>query len=122
MKIKKINEDFTICKLEEYSEINLGLPWVFVASTDKELSLVCPTYMTPKETLAREDGWKMFKVDGQLDFSLIGILAEISKILADKKISILTQSTYDTDYIMVKADKFDEALIALADNGYKVIN
>lgn len=120
MKIKKIDEDFTVCQLEEYSEINLGLPYVFVASTADELSLVCPTFMTPKKTLKREDGWKMFKVEGPLDFSLIGILAKIAQILADKKISIFAQSTYDTDYIMVKADKFDEALTALKDAGYEV--
>ena len=120
MKIKKIDENFTICKVEEYSEINLGLPWIFVASTDEELSLVCPTYMTPKETLAREDGWKMFKVDGQLDFSLVGILAKITQILAHKKISIFAQSTYNTDYIMVKADKFSDAMKVLAENGYEI--
>ena len=38
-----------------------------------------------------------------LDFSLIGILAKVSGILAEEKIGIFVTSTYDTDYVLVKA-------------------
>ena len=50
----------------------------FIAKTDEEISLVCKTENTPQKTVAREDGWRGFRIQGILDFSLIGILAKIS--------------------------------------------
>jgi hypothetical protein len=46
----------------------------FLCQTDEEISLVCWTEHVPEKTLSREDGWKAFRVDGPLDFSLIGII------------------------------------------------
>ena len=47
-------------------------------------------------------GWRAFKVEGPLDFSLTGIVSSISAVLADNKISIFVVSTFDTDYILVQ--------------------
>lgn len=55
---------------------------------------------------------------GELDFSLIGILAKISGILAEKEISIFAISTYNTDYILLKEDKLEDAMIVLRENEY----
>jgi hypothetical protein len=66
----------------------------------------------------RDDGWRAFRVAGQVDLSVIGILARISRILAGRGISISALSTFDTDYIMLKADKLDAAVAALAEHGY----
>ena len=55
----------------------------------------------------------------QLDFSLVGILARISSILAAEEIGIFAVSTFDTDYILVKAENLDRALSALARAGYE---
>lgn len=60
------------------------------------------------------------RIEGTLDFSLIGILARIADILAEHKISIFAISTYNTDYILVKKDHLDEALDLLRQNGYTV--
>ena len=68
----------------------------------------------------RDDGWKGFRIEGVLDFSLIGILSKISAILAENKVGIFAVSTYNTDYIFVKEENFDKAINALKDNGYDV--
>ncbi|MBQ6529664.1 MAG: ACT domain-containing protein, partial [Clostridia bacterium] len=59
-------------------------------------------------------------IEGTLDFSLIGILAKISAILADNKIGIFVVSTYNTDYVLTKAENFEKAVTLLKENGYKI--
>ncbi len=80
---------------------------------------MCPTAMVPAHTLAREDGWRGFYVDeGTLDFNLIGILADISGILARAKVGIFVVSTFNTDYIFVKQRQLETAVQALSEEGY----
>ncbi|HOO27117.1 MAG TPA: ACT domain-containing protein, partial [Lachnospiraceae bacterium] len=86
-----------------------------------ELSLVCETKDVPEQTLAREDGWKAFRIQGVLDFSLTGILSKISGLLAGQKIGIFAISTYNTDYVLTKAENFEAALHVLEAEGYSVI-
>ncbi|WP_462414481.1 ACT domain-containing protein, partial [Eisenbergiella tayi] len=69
-------------------------------------------------TLSRDDGWKAFRIQGVLDFSLIGILSRITTLLADNKIGVFAISTYNTDYILTKKENFEDALRVLSDNGY----
>ena len=83
--------------------------------------MVCKTEDVPAETIERDDGWKGFRIQGVLDFSLIGILSKLSGILADNNIGIFAVSTYNTDYILVKEENFDRALKVLASEGYTVI-
>ena len=86
----------------------------------EELSLVCRMEDVPENTLERDDGWRGFRIEGVLDFSLIGILSRLSTILAENKISIFAVSTYNTDYILTKAENFDRAMDVLAAAGYEV--
>ena len=120
MKLNILEESFSVCKIASYEGVDLDAPFVFTGSTDMEKSLVCPTDRVPATTLAREDGWRAFRIEGQLDFSLVGILARISSILAAEKIGIFAISTFDTDYILVKAENLDRALSALAGAGYGI--
>jgi hypothetical protein len=71
--------------------------------------------------LARDDGWRMMRVQGVLDFSLVGILAKLSSVLAERRIGIFAVSTYNTDYILVKAENYERALAALAGAGYQIV-
>ena len=82
---------------------------------------MCKTEDTPSNTIERDDGWRGFRIQGMLDFSLIGILSKISGILADNKIGIFAVSTYNTDYILVKEDNYERALGVLSAEGYTVI-
>ena len=69
----------------------------------------------------REDGWRAFRIQGMLDFSLIGILSDISRILAENKIGIFAISTFNTDYILTKEENYQKALDVLSRAGYKIV-
>ena len=121
MRLKKLVYDLTVCKVADTDTINLELPFYFIGKTDEELSLVCRTEDTPANTTERDDGWRGFRIEGVLDFSLIGILSKISTILAENQIGIFAVSTYNADYILVKTENFDRAMDALSAAGYEVI-
>lgn len=99
----------------------IGLNRIYVGRTEEEVSPVCITEDTPDNTLEREDGWRSFKIQSVLDFSLIGILSGISTILAEAKIGIFVVSTYNTDYILVKKENFDRAMRLLEEKGYSIV-
>ena len=120
MELNRIDYTLTVCKVTEISNIDLNTDFYFIAKTDEELSLVCKTEDTPKNTVVRDDGWKGFRIQGVLDFSLIGILSKLSGILAEHKIGIFAVSTFNTDYILVKEENYERALNVLAAEGYTV--
>ena len=121
MKLKVINEAFSVCKIEDINKVNFEDSFCFVGKTDEELSLVCQTNKVPANVTIRDDGWKAMRIEGELDFSLIGILSKISGILAEQKIGIFAISTYNTDYILTKVENYEKALLALQEAGYKII-
>lgn len=121
MEIKKIDCDFSVCKVIDFSTINLEEEYCFIGKTEEENSLVCMTEHVPDNVINQEDGWKAFRIQGSLDFSLIGILAKISALLAKNKISIFVISTYNTDYILIKSENYLKALEILSNVGYKII-
>lgn len=120
MKLKIIDKEFSVCKLENYNDIDLNAEYCFISKTDEENSLVCETDKVPENTCARDDGWRAFRIEGVLDFSLIGILSKISAVLAENRIGIFAVSTYNTDYIFVKNENFERALSCLENEEYKI--
>lgn len=120
MVLKAIVKEFSVCKVEDFSSIDLSEEFVFIGKTDEEKSLVCETPLVPPNVTAREDGWRAFRIEGVLDFSLIGILAGISGLLSDAGISIFAVSTFNTDYVLTKAGDCDRALQVLEENGFTV--
>lgn len=121
MEIKVLPYSFSVCKVTDYSLVNLDVQFTFTGRTDEEKSLVCLTANVPTNTLEREDGWRAFRIQGILDFSLIGILAKISNILAENGIGIFAISTFNTDYILTKEENHQKAITALLHAGYKIV-
>ena len=121
MELKKIYHKLTVCKVTDISDLNMESDFYFIAKTDEELSLVCKTEDTPLNTVERDDGWRGFRIQGTLDFSLIGILSKLSGILSEHKIGIFAVSTYNTDYILVKEENYEHALAVLSAEGYSVV-
>lgn len=121
MKIKSIDYDFSVCKAADYSLVKFDAKYCFTGKTDEENSLVCMTEDVPPNIIERDDGWKAFCIQGELDFSLIGILAKISAILAEKKIGIFAISTFNTDYVLTKKENYKKALDALCNAGYEIL-
>ena len=93
MEIERIHHCFSVCKVKDYSCVDLRSEYCFIGKTDQENSLVCLTEYVPENVIAREDGWRVFRVRGMLDFSLIGILAKLAALLAEHEISIFAVST-----------------------------
>lgn len=122
MEIKKIDHNFSVCQVEDYSLVNLNSEYSFIGKTDEEKSLVCITDEVPANVIQRDDGWKAFRIQGVLDFSLIGILAKIAAALADNGISIFAVSTYNTDYVLIKRENYQKALDVLKALGYMIID
>ena len=122
MEIKKIDHNFSVCQVEDYSLVNLNSEYSFIGKTDEEKSLVCITDEVPANVIQRDDGWKAFRIQGVLDFSLIGILAKIAAALADNGISIFAVSTYNTAYVLMKRENYQKALDVLKALGYMIID
>ena len=120
MELKKIDKDFTVCKVENLKQVNMDKDFIFVSKTDEEISVVCETKDVPDNTIERSDGFKAFRIEGKLDFSLIGILSKISTALAKNNIGIFAISTYNTDYILVKSEEFNKAAEVLDEKGYRI--
>lgn len=112
-------EELTVCRLSDASDAPAeGL--CFLSRTDEEISLVCESRYVPGTCVDREDGWRAFRVAGVLDFSLIGILSRITALLAEEKIGVFVVSTYNTDYVLVRKERFAEALNKLQSAGYGI--
>lgn len=121
MRLERIQQEFTVCRIHDISAVNWEDEFCFVGKTDEELSLVCSTEYVPADTIQRVDGWKAFRVQGVLDFSLIGILSKITAILAEQEIGVFVVSTYNTDYILTRREDYEQALKALEQAGYTII-
>ena len=122
MQLQIIEGKFSVCKVENLRAVNFNVPWLFVGKTDAEISVVCLTVDVPHATLAREDGWRALRVAEPMDFGLTGVLAGISTVLAQAGISIFAVSTFDTDYILIKAENLGLAQTALEAGGYTIEN
>lgn len=111
---------YTVCKAPDLTEVALDTPLVFIARTQEELSIVCETARAPANATDREDGWRAMMVEGPLVFEMVGVLAGISSALAEGGVSLFAVSTYDTDYILVKAEDLERAVGLLEVAGYTV--
>ena len=90
-----------------------------ITRTQDELSLVCEPAQVPAGS-SPEPGWRALGVKGPLQFSEVGILAALAQPLALAGISIFVISTYDTDYVLVKAEHLRQAVDVLRESGHRV--
>ena len=122
--MKLLKEHFGVCRLgkdEIIPEWLKNSEFYSITKTAEELSIVCSQNCIPSD-IKCENNWRSLKVEGPLDFSLIGIMSSISTILAQEKISIFAISTYDTDYILVKDNDIANAVNALSSENYEILD
>ena len=122
--MKLLKEKYGVCRLDKNElipEWAQNSDFFSITKTCDELSIVCFQDDIPNNINCEKD-WRILKIEGPLDFSLIGILASISTILAQKGISIFAISTYDTDYILVKNKDLDITIQSLINERYEVID
>lgn len=118
MNIRLLEDEFSVGKTADMSGVDWTHEFVFAARTDEECSLVCKTIDMPKTIDAVEHGWRAMRIEGVLDFSLVGIIAKIAACLAQAQISVFVVSTYNTDYILIKKNQIDTAVKVLEQDGY----
>ena len=111
---------YVICRLNSEEPIPNWLrgELVSVTRTPEELSVICHAECVPHDVL-RESGWRCLRVIGKLDFSLVGVIAGITTVLADAGLSVLTLSTFDTDYFLVREKDLIRTAHALGEAGMK---
>lgn len=113
-----LRDSFCVLKMAEGAPLPEGI--VFFARTGEENSLVCQERFAPEAALQRENGFRAFKIDGPLDFSLVGVLAGVTDALMRAGVSVFAVSTFDTDYLLVRGDSLEAALSALSGAMYTV--
>jgi hypothetical protein len=115
-------DTLAVCRLAPDAEVPAwawtGEP-ASVTRTRDELSIVCRADAVP-QGIRSETGWRCLKVEGPLDFALTGILAALTAPLAAAGITLFAVSTYDTDYLLVKAENLDRAVEVLRGAGHRV--
>jgi len=113
---------FAICKLDAKAIIPAwGTPADFfsITRTADELSIVCRQDAVPEGVLC-ERGWRCLRVAGTIPFSVVGVLASLTAPLAKARISVFAISTFDTDYLLVKAEDLERAAAILRQHGHPV--
>ncbi|HWI43581.1 MAG TPA: ACT domain-containing protein [Nocardioides sp.] len=90
-----------------------------ITATATETSLVCAGRSVPKKA-RHEKPFTAFAVNGPLEFDQVGVLVTLLTPLAEAGISILTLSTFDTDWILVRASQADRAEEAWRRSGHTV--
>lgn len=98
-----------------------GGGFVSITRTAEELSIVCAAERVPADAATERD-WRCLAVAGPLDFSAVGILASLSTALAGAGVSLFAVSTYDTDYLLVRAAALETAIGALRRAGHTVLS
>lgn len=89
-----------------------------LTTTCKEISVVSETDVVPAVVRHSEPGWRAIAVEGPLAFEMIGVLASMCAPLAEAEISVFAISTYDTDYLLVKQENLENAVVALKNAGH----
>ena len=114
--------DFAVCRLPPAAPVPAWAGSAIFSSvtrTADELSVICPAAAVPAGIKAERD-WRLLQVAGPLDFGAVGVLASLTAPLAQAGISLLAVATFDTDYVLVRAARLEDALRALEAAGHRV--
>ena len=122
LRIRLLQGTYAVCQIKDTENILNCFDekdFFSITKTEDEISVVMLQDKISSDVKVEKD-WRILKVEGTLDFSLIGILAKISGILAKNSISIFVISTFKTDYILVKEEKIEKAMTVLSKEGYEI--
>lgn len=117
LNLRELEGRFAVARLEASTSIPdwanpRGSSLISITRTRDELSIVAPNEIVPNDISVERD-FIAFDVVGPLDFSLTGILARLTAALAEASIPVFAISTFDTDYLLVRAADRDDARIAV---------
>ncbi len=84
-----------------------------------ELSIVCAAGNVPAG-VQHEAGWRAFQLIGPVPFTTTGVVSGLTAPLAAAGVGVFILSTFDTDYLLVKASNLGKAQAALAAAGFEL--
>jgi uncharacterized protein len=122
MRLSVLSPTFAICRLAADANVPewaLRGSFFTVSRTADELSIVCAATLVPSGVQA-ELPWRALKLHGPIPFAVTGVVASLTRPLAEAKISVSVIATYDTDYLLVKSDMLHAAVKALRGAGFEV--
>jgi uncharacterized protein len=115
-------DTFAVCRLD----VTAVIPsWATTGSffsitrTPDELSIVCLQSAVPDGIRCERD-WRCLKLAGPIPFTAVGVLASLVQPLAEAGISVFALSTFDTDFLLVKAANLPRTIDALRLRGNAV--
>lgn len=114
---------FAICRLPPSATVPAWAwsgPLASVTRSEDELSIVCTDAAVPPAAERVERDWRALVVAGPLDVDLVGVLAGLTAALAAAGVSVFALSTFDTDYLLVRARDLERAVAALRQAGRRV--
>ncbi len=118
---------YAICRLPANAAVPgwAGRAFSSVTRTSDELSIVCEERRLPAGLdgveFQADRGWALLKLLGPLPLDAIGVLASVTRPLADAAIGLFTISTFDTDYVLVKRIHAKQAIAALTLAGHTLV-
>jgi hypothetical protein len=123
LRLSLIIGHMSVCRLNPAAEIQdwaMASGFLSITRTEDELSVVCPEEAVP-EGARSEDGWRVLRLEGPFEFSEVGVLSSVVGPLAEADVSVFAVSTYDTDYVLVKAKQLEAAVSALRARGHEIL-
>jgi hypothetical protein len=121
--LEVLAETLAVCRLPADAPLPLWAAgpsrFLTVSRTSEELSITAVQASVPPEVRCERD-YRALRVKGPLPLDLIGVLAAIADPLAAAGLSIFAISTFDTDYVLVKARDLEPAVTALQRAGHRV--
>jgi hypothetical protein len=121
--LELLADTLAICRLDAGAAVPTWTAqssgFLTVSRTAEELSITALQRAVPADVSCERD-YRALRVRGPLPLNLVGILASIADPLAEVGLSIFAISTYDTDYVLVKARDLEAALRALERAGHQV--
>jgi hypothetical protein len=114
LKLTILPETYAVCRLDAGAAVP---PWattgIFfsITRTAEELSAVCLQSLVPDGVRCERD-WRCVQLVGPIPFSIVGVLASLVQPLAEAGITVFAVSTFDTDYLLVKAADLARAIDA----------
>ncbi|MFL5495739.1 MAG: ACT domain-containing protein [Gemmatimonadales bacterium] len=121
--LEVLTDTLAVCRLPADASVPLWATgpsrFLTLSRTSEELSITAVQASVPPELRCERD-YRALRVKGPLPLNLIGVLADIANPLAAAGLSIFAISTYDTDYVLVKARDLEPAVVALEGAGHQV--
>ena len=124
MQLRVLSDRLAVCRLP--SDAQWPTPpadrsFFAAVRTAEEISVVCVPDSAPSHPeLHIEPDWRALEVVGPLDFAMVGVLLSITAPLSEVGVSVFVVSTFDTDYVLVRADSLEASVTALRAAGHEV--